>query len=374
VSTIGANGLTGTGYTKRELDPLDELLLDPQNPRLPRDLLGSGQERLIEILLDRFDIVGLMSAIVASDFLEGDPIAGIEDAGGLVTIREGNRRLAALKLLRNPDLAPDRWKARVRLVAEGLRDETRSTIGKISVEVWSDPDDSRLLNYIGYRHVTGIRPWPPAEKARFIAHMISKGNDYRDVASVLGSKPRHVERHYVAYCLVESAYELDIPGADRMEDAFGVLIRSLQTQGIPEFLGLRYTGIPADAVRPIKADKQADFGDFVRWTFGTEEIPKVLEDSRDLTKWSKILSTDLGVAYLRRHKSPSFDRAWQEAGGESETIRELLLAAADNMRDVVAIVPDHKAEDDVVQAFAECARFFARLLPQFPDVQREIEE
>ena len=72
------------------VSPLD-LRLDPFNPRLSRDEEGSGQEKLLEIMLRRFRLEELADSIIAIGFQPFDPIIVTREKGKLVVL-EGNRR------------------------------------------------------------------------------------------------------------------------------------------------------------------------------------------------------------------------------------------------------------------------------------------
>lgn len=360
-------------YEVGTFHPLSELELDPENPRLPRERKGSSQPQLLELMISRFDVASLAEAIVSAGYLEFDPIAGFRTAEGRVRVREGNRRVATAKLLLDPSLAPERYRAIWEEMSARLAQVTRKALEGLTVQVWEDPEAISLSAYIGYRHVTGVRPWPPVEKARFIAYLLeSEDLTYKETADRIGSKPRHVERHYLAYRMVEQALHDEVPGAEQMEDSFGVLLRSLQAKGIPEFLGLRYTGDRDDAEWPVPSDHGEELREFVRWTFGTGDLPKVLRDSRDVTRWARILASDTALAYLRRTSEPDFDRAWERSGGETESLTEMLLIAADNLREAVPIVADHATEADVIAAATECARFFSRMIRELPAVREQI--
>lgn len=360
----------GSRYELESLDPVADVDLDPYNPRLSRSERGSNQEQLLDIMIRRFDVLSLGEAIVAAGFLTFDPLVGYRADSGRVRIREGNRRLAALKLLLDPELAPERYRKSWRELAERLPASTKQAIRQVEIQVWPDRDEIDLTAYIGYRHVTGVRPWPAFEKAAFIAHLVEVQRlDYREIAERIGSKPRHIERHYIAYRLVVQSDEDGIPGSDQMEDSFGVLLRSLQAKGIAEFLGIEYSGEPHAAERPVPEDKEEELAEFVRWTFGTKDQKKVLEDSRQLTKWARILSEPAALSYLRRTPEPDFERAWVRSGGETESLSEALWLAADQLREAVPIASAHAEDGDVQEAVHECARFFAQLLTHFPSIQ-----
>jgi ParB-like chromosome segregation protein Spo0J len=89
----------------------------------------------------------------------------------------------------------------------------RATIEQIEVIVYGDRDAADVAAYIGFRHVTGVLKWPSLEKAKYIARLVEDhGWTYERIAERLGSYPRHVERHYVAYRLVRQVSEEEIPG------------------------------------------------------------------------------------------------------------------------------------------------------------------
>ena len=356
-----------TDSKQRSLDPLTELELDPHNPRLAREDKGASQERLLELMITQFEVSEVADSIVASGFLPFDPILGYQspDQAGVIRVREGNRRTAAAVLLREPERAPERYQAVWKALAGRMDSGVRESIEKLDVEVWPSATSKELNSYIGFRHVNGIRPWPAAEKANFIATLIgSESLSYREVADQLGSKPKHIERHYVAYKLSDLAHEQEIPGAHKMEESFGVLIRALQAKGISEFIGVGYTGDPANPKLPLTKGETENLVDFMAWTFGTEDKARLLPDSRQLTQLATIIRSDPAVAYLRRTAEPRFEQAWQRAGGETAKLVETLLSAADLLRDATPIVGDHLDDDDVLLAIEECRRFWERIEAQ----------
>ncbi len=82
--------------------------------------------------------------------------------------------------------------------------------------------DSRedIEAFLGFRHVTGIEEWRPAEKAEYIAKLIDKGNDYKTVMRMIGSKTQSVRQNYISYRLLLQIEEAaDIP-EENFEDRF----------------------------------------------------------------------------------------------------------------------------------------------------------
>jgi hypothetical protein len=359
-----------TQHTTEPHSPLS-ILLDPHNPRLSQVEEGQSQPSLLQTMLTRFKLEELAESIVATGYVPFDPLIAFRD-GSDIYVLEGNRRIAALKLLLDPNLAPEKYRARWQQLQGELTEERRTTIASIDLAVFPDRNDVDLEAYIGFRHVTGVLQWPALEKASFIAHLVDRGWDYRTIAERLGSYPKTVERHYVGHSLVEQARSLALPGAEEMAGAFGVLMRSLQSPGVLAFLGISFPGDPSKSKSPIPDEKGSDFALFVKWTFGTNDIARILPDSRRLTDWGKILSSPEAVSYLKRTSSPSFDRAWFRSGGESESLTDSLLRAVDALEASIPLVPLHKDDPAIGRAVERCADFVALLLRDFPDTKKRL--
>ena len=142
--------------------PVESLHFDPQNPRLPSSVDGNNDMDVIEWMLRDATLIELMGAIGEVGFFPGEPLLVTHDNSGRpyhFIVVEGNRRLAAVKLLNNPKLAPIRQSV-VKSVAENARHKP----SVLPVIVYSER--SEILVYLGYRHVTGIKAWSPLAKAR----------------------------------------------------------------------------------------------------------------------------------------------------------------------------------------------------------------
>ena len=349
-----------------QVDPLD-LELDPKNPRLTSEEEGSPQPQLIKIMIERFKIEELGESIIASGFLEFDPLIGWEH-NSTITIVEGNRRLAAIKLLLKPKLAPERYRETWEKLSGQLSPEHRDGLRQVSVKIYKDRSAVDLTAYIGFRHVTGVLQWPALEKASFIAQRIEQDKwSYKQIAERLGTYSKHVERHYIAHQIVAQAFDegLDTKG---IKTSFGVLMRALQAVGVREFLGVTYPGDPRKSRRPVPKEKMESLRYFVEWTFGTQEKAAVVRDSRQLTKWGRILQSPEAVSYMKRTSIPDFDRAYFRSGGQAESLAESLGIAADRLEETVPLVAEHKKSKDVEAEVGRCAQFLVQILQHFPKI------
>src|SRR5437762_12497596 len=80
--------------------PTDSLHFDPKNPRLVEYLDGKepSQSELLKLLWEQMSVDELAMSIAASGYFQHEPLFVSKEHGKLIVI-EGNRRLAAVKLL-----------------------------------------------------------------------------------------------------------------------------------------------------------------------------------------------------------------------------------------------------------------------------------
>ncbi|MBD8704903.1 hypothetical protein [Frigoribacterium sp. CFBP 13712] len=142
-------------------DNLLDLVLDPHNPRHEPSV---GRSRIIESLVSDHAVVPLARDIVDNGLSPLETFGGIRERGDIV-ILEGNRRLCALLLLHDPDLAP----ARVRPAFQKLAGTFDP--GSTEIEVTLFPTRNEATKWIERKHQgalngVGIREWGSLEKAR----------------------------------------------------------------------------------------------------------------------------------------------------------------------------------------------------------------
>lgn len=348
-----------------------DLALDPRNPRLGRKALEREltQTELLEHMKD-WSLEELGTSFIESGFWPQEPLVVVkEEIQGepANVVVEGNRRLAALMLLHqafesNPVSAA--W-------AE-LAEQAKPAVRKRLRDVYYVMADSRadVDAYLGFRHVTGIKPWNPAEKAEFIAKLVKGGKTFEQVARLIGSKPSHVRQNYAAFNILlqmEGVEEVEVP---KVEEKFGVLFRALNTTGVQKFLGVELGKVKESTRKPIAPEKKENLGDFSRWMFGTDTHAPVVTDSRMIDQFAEILSSKEAVAYLRRQEEPVFETAYRIAGGEVAKTADILNRAADEVESALSTVHKHVAESSVQNAVERLADDVSQLLSLFPEIKK----
>lgn len=349
---------------------LNELSLDPLNPRLGRNV--AGPELRQEDVLDRMNdwtLDELAVSFIESGFWPQEALLVVnEELYGKtrLVVVEGNRRLAALMYLKRAlDGKP---------ASPGWRDIARA--GKVPTKLFDripyiivdSRDDVRA--FLGFRHVTGIMEWHPAEKAQYIAHLIEKDKmTYDHVMRKIGSKTPTVRQNYITYrLLLQMEGDRDISVED-VEERFSVLYLSLRTNGVRKYLQIDIEAEPHVALKPVPRSRLDALRHFALWLFGDNKTLPLVRDSRQVDQFGTILESRKAVEYLERSDKPSFDVAFRISGGDEPQLVNLIETAADNIEAALSRAHLHKTSEKLEAAVERVYLGADRLAEIFPAVR-----
>ena len=183
-------------FTAILVDP-DELLFDPNNPRYHGDFLDyvfvphaqigleDQQERAFKRILDkRFAVKELAKSIAQVGYLPIDNFVVARYDANRYLVIEGNRRLAALRLILEGRVKfrlddPDS----LRQIPALRLDETHE---EAAIDQW-------VIQ--GTRHVGGVKAWGPFQKARAIEILHKeRGMEYSEAGAAIGLSKLEVNR------------------------------------------------------------------------------------------------------------------------------------------------------------------------------------
>jgi hypothetical protein len=313
---------------------VETLYLDPRNPRLGRE--NSSKQlppgKILELMQD-WELDELATSFIESGFWPQEALIVVkEKIGGReqLVAAEGNRRLAALKLLAKPPAASKKWQE---LAKEAKSHKTLLT--EIPYFVADSRDD--IASYLGFRHVTGIKEWHPAEKAEFIAKLVEEGASYEDVRRRIGSKAPTVRQHYVAYRLLLQMEGREDIEVSKVEEKFSVLYLSLRTEGVRQYLAIDIELPPGKVKQPVPKKHLKNLANFSRWLFGDDENAPVLPDSRKIDEFGKVLESPIALKYLEETPKPSFDYARRLSGSEEGSAISLVRSAAESAAEALRL-------------------------------------
>ena len=358
-----------------ESTSLDELYLDPTNPRLGRANAGSTvtQERVLE-LMRGWTLEELAVSFLESGFWPQEAVIVVKEAlygsPQKLVVVEGNRRIAALKYLRdalNGSPVSRTW----RQLADGAEPDD-DLFAKVPYILADSRDD--VTAFLGFRHVTGIKQWDPTEKAEFIAKMVDeRGLSYESIRKQIGSRTETVRRNYIAYRILRQLETLDVEiSQEGLAKRFSVLFLLLREAGVQTFLAVDIRAEPDEAKIPIPEENTNSLADFAIWLFGTEDRKPLLIDSRYATEFGRILASADAIEYLRTTAAPDFDVALQKAGVEQEEIVTQLREASNQMELALSRVHLHLESEVVSKAMRRLALNARELIAKFPSIAEKI--
>lgn len=168
--------LDTSDWPEKKLDVLKDLHLDPKNVRL--EVADAKVEAdILEDLFANENALGLVEGICTVGYLTHDVPIAVKRDGRYVMV-EGNRRLAALKAIQNPQMVPD-YRARIAALADQL--PGRSALAIIRVMVAPNQDEADQLVAATHTGVNLRKRWSPARQAAFFQAQIDNGRKLPDL-------------------------------------------------------------------------------------------------------------------------------------------------------------------------------------------------
>lgn len=351
--------------------PVSNLLFDNENPRLPTGAKRWSQNEILKVYEREFDLLPIVQSMADNGYFVEEPLIVIPKSKDTFIVVEGNRRLAALKVLTDPEL---RRITRDRKTWEKLAKHARAlghdlTLAPVVVHKSRD----ELIAILGFRHITGILKWDPLSKARFINLLVEqrgKEADFSELARDIGSLRPTVRDNYVAYRLyIQARDQFDIDTRN-LEKSFGVFYRALSSAPILDFIGLKKEESPVKLRSPISKRKANALKELIEYIHGTAEVEPVLTDSRQLTMLGEVLASPEALDSLRVHKN--LKRAYALTGGEERSLMENLQRADFLLGETLKDVYKHKQSTKVAHWVERCAGRMFEILKYFPEVETRL--
>jgi hypothetical protein len=303
--------------------PVSELHFDRENPRLVEYGINPNtpEKEILRILWEAMDVMELVLSIASSGYFPHEPLI-ITDEGGKHIVLEGNRRLAALKVLTVDGLAAEnKWQ-----VPE-ITPEVKAKIMAVPV-IFENRKTS--WKYLGFKHVNGPAKWTSYAKAKYIAQVHRNyGVPLEEIARQIGDGHKTVQRLYRGLMVLEQAEEQGAyDPANRFTPRifFSHLYTGLDKQGFSEFLGLAPEG--DENPRPVAASKMKELREVCVWLFGDKKEgrpPVIQSQNPDLKQLDAVMQNREALIALRQGEELS--RAFELSRPTGAVLEEALLAA-----------------------------------------------
>ena len=329
---------------------VSELLFDLSNPRLIEyDITENSSEvEIIKVLWDVMDVRELVLSIEASGYFVHEPIIVSQESGKNVVI-EGNRRLAAVKLLLDPELA-----ANLKISVPKITKQERRDLEELPAIV-----DTRenAWRYLGFKHVNGPAKWSSYAKSQYIADVHRNYKvPLQDIARQIGDTHRTVQRLFRGLMVIEQAEQMNAFNRDDRyyrHFSFSHLYTGIEYDGIASFIGLSLEG--EESEKPVPDFKKRELRELCLWLFGSkrEEIrPLIRSQNPDLRNLDSVLANREAIAALRdgvdlslaleisRPSSAVFEESLLASKRSLEKARSLVSTGYDGSEQLLTVADD----------------------------------
>lgn len=342
----------------------DDLDLDASNPRLAStDLKQKDQVEILRVLWREMAVSELVDSIAENGYWGHEEIFATKEGGRLVVI-EGNRRVAAIKLLLDENLVREIGARGIPPTSQ-LKKEVRDSISQLPVIECSRTD---IWQYLGFKHVNGPQDWDSVAKAQYISRVHTElGIDLRDIARTIGDKHNTVVRLYRGWTVLSQAEKAGVFDRDDIWNprfAYSHLWVGLTYPNIQAFIGLDPEKI--DKKELVPKTNLEELGELLLWLYGSKERnepPVIKSQNPDLRKLEEAVSSRNGIAALRR-KYP-LDVAVNASRGDQRLFREALVAAERALRECKGYVSTgYEGESDLLKSAENIETLAATILEE----------
>lgn len=355
---------------------LKDLILDPENPRLPPSL-PRDQQAMLDYIATTTTIEELMEAIAENGFFPGEPLIVTKGEGQKFIVVEGNRRLTALKLLQDPNEC-SRPGERMRAIASNAEHKP------LSIPAIVSPTRASILPYLGFRHITGVKQWEPLAKARYIYQIfqltdkeLSPRDRYEEVARTIGSRRDHIKRNLDALAVYNVIEEEEFYNIDRLNEEmlkFSVLSTAIADERIGKFLGVVHEDqdgypTPTNPIMDSSALNKMAIKDLTIWLYEQDEKGKTkVGESRNIRLLSAVVDNPKALVAFR--SGSPLKIAYQLTSDLASDFMTLLYQADGLLAEAASMVATIDYSEDsyrVARRISENIRLIGRTIKEKKD-------
>ena len=324
--------------------PVERLRLDRESPRLAGEAAEHSDDWIVAHLYRAADLAGLLQSFSGNGYLDIEPLVVVASHAvhedGLIVL-EGNRRLATLRLLREPDLVRRLASTEnVRVSVPVVDDSLRATFNHVSVYRVANRERARA--FIGFKHMKGPTKWDAYRKAKFAAGWYradgADGSALERIAAAIGDRHDTVRRMVSAVYVLEQAEReglFDIRDRGTPKFGFVCLYAALSRFQYAEYLGLGSGWLRHGPTRnPVPPERFDELRKVLVWLYGSksEDARPVVETlNPDIRRLGEVLA--VGEARDVLEQTSDLDRAHESIQSVETRFVSSLLRARETIRE-----------------------------------------
>jgi hypothetical protein len=183
------------------------LHLDAKNPRLGRETSARAPREIIQYLFEHDKAIEVAESIASRGYFPNEPLLAVVENGRHVVV-EGNRRLAALKALREPGLLEGSLQRQIERLSRRIADP----LALARVPVTTAPSRRATDRQIAGRHIgTPVLAWQAENRASFILEKLAEGYSNDELRVDLGFTIADIQQARQTRAIADMARSLDLP-------------------------------------------------------------------------------------------------------------------------------------------------------------------
>jgi hypothetical protein len=328
---------------------VERLRFDLKNPRYAAEHLGgrTTEAQIVAQLITTADIAELVQSIASNGYIDIEPMI-VQADGTNFTVLEGNRRLAAIRLLSDETLAKE-----CNFTTPPITDAVARSLREVTAYAVAKREEAR--DFIGFKHINGPHRWDALAKARFAADWYAqeknRGTTLADIAHRLG------DRHDTVKRLVNGVFVLDQAQNNKIFDlndrspgrafAFSHLYTALTRPGFQDFLGLSADWRKEDPKpNPVPEENLDNLRRVLVWLYGSKSdgVQPVVTSQNPHIKWlDEVLQKPIArKTMLARNRLPE---AYTLVNTPAVQFETALLNAHQNAEDALSKISGYDGED-----------------------------
>ena len=343
---------------------VDTLRLDYANPRLIGEREFASDEVIIARLHSAADLDELLQSIAANGYMDIEPLIVMRDSDSSnseLIVLEGNRRLAALRLLREPDLVSKIYSSEgLRISVPSIDASKRATLDQVSV--YAVANRERARSFIGFKHINGPAKWDAYAKAQFAAEWYKAlppdDADLAAIARAIGDKHDTIKRMVSAIYVLEQAKNaglFDIADRHTKRLNFSHLYTALSRSQYMDYLDLG-AGWARHDPKPnqVPRERQEELRKVLVWIYGSKQDgvrPVVRSQNPDIKRLGEVLAHTEGRHVLET--SGDLDAAHASTQQVDKQFTASLIRARDHLREANNSLRAYDGRDQSLLDIAE---------------------
>lgn len=328
----------------------DELWLDLHNPRMPDSTFDSDPEA-VAYLSEHADVSELVQSIATSGWYDYEPLIVLRDSNVVI---EGNRRLAALRLIADPDLAASLGVAVPSPLHANAKPKT------VRVRQVDHKRDAR--DFIGFKHINGAFKWDSLAKARYAAEWLDDDGDIDGVSQRLGDNHNTISRLVNGWKVLQQAESkgFDREQISRRTFSFSHLYTALSRPATRDFLGLPDVADGLLPSNPVPNESIPELLRLTSWLYGQPNEPSVIQSQNpDLGHLVQVLGNRSALKTLEVTRN--LDRAYDIAEDKTAKFSQVVYRLVQDVEEALRLSGSYDGDPELIGA-AESVSKSARTL------------